>query len=106
MSLAKINKFEFETVLAIEMLRKEDLSEKIFTLIDENGKVYQIDSLSSAKYRTAEINHKIITKRRTLRLLTRICSLLPMRPFIDGKKGWEAKLSHSLAAFNHVTTTY
>mmetsp|Transcript_41106 Transcript_41106/g.36278 ORF Transcript_41106/g.36278 Transcript_41106/m.36278 type:complete len:1003 (+) Transcript_41106:126-3134(+) len=105
-SLAKINKFEFETVLAIEMLQKEDLTEKVFTLIDENGKIFQIDSLSSAKYRNSEINHKIITRRRTLRLLTRICSLLPMRPFIDGKQGWESKLSHSLAAFNHVTTTY
>ena len=105
-SLAKINKFEFETVLAIEMLQKEDLTEKVFTLIDENSKIFQIDSLSSAKYRNSEINHRIITRRRTLRLLTRICSLLPMRPFIDGQNGWKSKLSHSLAAFNHVTTTY
>jgi len=105
-SLSKINKFEFETVLAVEMLRNEDLSEKIFTLIDENGKVYQIDSLSSPKYKNAAINQGMVNKRRTLRLLTRICSLLPMRPFIDGKKAWTAKLSHSLAAFNHVTTNY
>eukprot|EP00484_Ammonia_sp_Unknown_P030063 CAMPEP_0197027048 /NCGR_PEP_ID=MMETSP1384-20130603/7038_1 /TAXON_ID=29189 /ORGANISM="Ammonia sp." /LENGTH=1006 /DNA_ID=CAMNT_0042455839 /DNA_START=98 /DNA_END=3118 /DNA_ORIENTATION=- len=106
MALSMINKFEFETVLAIEMLQKQDLSEKVFTGMDENNKPFQIDSLSTAKYKTHELDHKLMAKRRTLRLLTRVCSLLPMRPFIDGKREWEAKLSHSLAAFNHVTTAY
>eukprot|EP00488_Nonionellina_sp_1-RS-2012_P000568 TRINITY_DN11529_c0_g1_i1.p1 TRINITY_DN11529_c0_g1~~TRINITY_DN11529_c0_g1_i1.p1 ORF type:complete len:118 (+),score=36.55 TRINITY_DN11529_c0_g1_i1:39-356(+) len=38
--LSKINKFEFETILALEMLQNEDLTEKAFTLIDENGQSF------------------------------------------------------------------
>eukprot|EP00485_Elphidium_margaritaceum_P007507 CAMPEP_0202690400 /NCGR_PEP_ID=MMETSP1385-20130828/5395_1 /ASSEMBLY_ACC=CAM_ASM_000861 /TAXON_ID=933848 /ORGANISM="Elphidium margaritaceum" /LENGTH=1070 /DNA_ID=CAMNT_0049345661 /DNA_START=29 /DNA_END=3241 /DNA_ORIENTATION=+ len=120
-ALAKINKFEFETILALEMLQKEDLSEKAFTLIDENGKEFQIDTFSSHHHPQQHghgghqqhhhhpqphVNQQMIHRRRTLRLLTRCCSLLPMRPFIDGKREWTSKLSHSLAAFNHVTTVY
>ena len=105
MTLCKINKFEFETILAIEMLKNEDLSEEAFTLIDENGKIYQIDQLITNGKET-QTSQESIDKRRTLRLLARICSLLPMRPFIDGKSAWVSKLSYSLASFNHVVTSY
>merc|ERR1712228_227057 len=104
MTLCKINKFEFETILCIEMLSNEDLTEKAFTLIDENGKIYQIDQMIANK--KIEMTQESVSKRRTLRLLARICSLLPMRPFIDGKTAWTAKLSYSLASFNHVVTNY
>merc|ERR1712062_197197 len=90
------------------MLKNADLSEKAFTLIDENGKIYQIDSLINPnnKDKKIEITQQNVNKRRTLRLLARICSLLPMRPFIDGKTAWVSKLSYSLASFNHVVTAY
>merc|ERR1712157_18022 len=87
------------------MLKNEDLTEKAFTLIDENGKIYQIDQmLNNGKH--VDISQESVNKRRTMRLLARICSLLPMRPFIDGKTAWVSKLSYSLASFNHVVTAY
>jgi len=108
-ALSKVSKFEFETVLAIEMLRHGDLSAKAFTLIDENQKEYKIDELHQKGLRgiaSEASSAKAQSVRRLMRLICRCCSLLPMRPFIDGKRAWEAQLSHSLAAFNHVTTTY
>ena len=81
--LASMDKFLFETLLAVEMLQHNDLNEDIYTLIDENGKSYQIDSLASRKYRFADVDHKLVAKRRAMRLITRVCCLLPIRPFIQ-----------------------
>ena len=107
-ALSKVSKFEFETVMAIDMLQNEDLSAHCFTLIDENGKEYKIDGPQgiSAANGATEISGKMLKDQRSMRVLTRCCCLLPMRPFTDGKKPWESTLSHSLAAFNHVSTAY
>lgn len=110
MALSKVSKFEFETVMAIDMLQNGDLSASCYTLIDENQKEFRIDGPLAVAIDPSHPPKKMSPNEqkndRSLRILTRCCCLLPMRPFTDGKKPWESQLSHSLAAFNHVSTAY
>jgi len=108
--LSVLKKFEFETVLAVDMLQNGDLDATCFTLIDENGKEYKIDGPQGINAERmlgdVAVTNKMLRDQRSMRILTRCCCLLPMRPFTDGRKPWESQLSHSLAAFNHVSTAY
>ncbi|ETO12820.1 hypothetical protein RFI_24556 [Reticulomyxa filosa] len=88
------------------MLRHGDLNDKGMTLIDENGREYNLNSISSKKYRWKEIDQELVTKRAAMRLITRVCSILPCDPFIRHNQSWRSKLSHELSAFNQVSTSY